>query len=53
MQRSLRAFFASPPPPHDWHRNNQLDRYEGYYASVFYALVNGCGLDARPEQASS
>ena len=50
LQRSLSAFFASIP--HDWHRNNQLDRYEGYYASVFYALLNGCGLDARPEQAS-
>ena len=27
LQRSLSAFFASIP--HDWHRNNQLDRYEG------------------------
>ncbi len=51
MYRSLSAFFASIP--HDWHRNNELDRYEGYYASVFFALLNGCGLDARPEQASS
>ena len=51
MRRSLRAFFASIP--HDWHRNNELDRFEGYYASVFFALLNGCGLDARPEEASS
>ncbi len=51
MRRSLRAFFASIP--HDWHRNNGLDRFEGYYASVFVALLNGCGFDARPEQASS
>ncbi len=51
LQRSLSAFFASIP--HDWHRNNELDRYEGYYASVFFALLNGCGLDTRPEEASS
>ena len=51
LQQSLSVFFASIP--HDWHRNNQLDRYQGYYASVFFALLNGCGLDARPEQASS
>ncbi len=51
LQQSLSVFFASIP--HDWHRNNQLDRYQGCYASVFFALLNGCGLDARPEQASS
>ncbi len=51
LQRSLRAFFDSIP--HDWHRNNELDSYEGYYASVFFALLNGCGLEARPEEASS
>ena len=51
LQRSLSSFFASIP--HDWHRNNELDRYEGYYASVFFALLNGCGLDTRPEEASS
>ncbi len=51
LQQSLRAFFHSIP--HDWNRNNELDRYEGYYASVFFALLNGCGLDARPEEASS
>ncbi len=27
LQRSLSSFFASIP--HDWHRNNELDRYEG------------------------
>ena len=51
LQQSLSALFASLP--HVWHRNNQLDRYEGYSASVFFALLNDCGLDARPEQASS
>ncbi len=51
LRRSLSAFFASLP--HDWHRNHELVRYEGYYASVFFALLNGCGLDARPEQGAS
>jgi hypothetical protein len=27
-------FFASIP--HDWYRKNQIARFEGYYASVFY-----------------
>ena len=51
MEQSLRAFFASIP--HAWYRNNEIQRYEGYYASVFFALLSGFGLDARPEEASS
>lgn len=51
MAKSLWAFFSGIP--HDWHRNNDIDRFEGYYASVFFALLNGSGLDARPEEASS
>ena len=51
MKQSLRAFFASIP--HAWHRRNDIQRYEGYYASVFFALLSGFGLDTRPEEASS
>ena len=51
MEQSLRAFFATIP--HAWYRNNEVQRYEGYYASVFFALRFGFGLDARPEEASS
>ncbi len=51
MERALRGFFASIP--HDWHRRNDIATYEGYYASVFYSLVAGFGLDATAEDSSS
>ena len=51
LNRALHAFFASIP--HDWYRNNRIERYEGYYATVFFALMTGFGLETRPEEASS
>ncbi len=51
LNQTLHAFFASIP--HDWYRNNRIERYEGYYATVFFALLSGFGLDTRPEEASS
>lgn len=38
----IKAFFASIP--HDWHRNNTIAHYEGYWASVFYALFASLGF---------
>ena len=51
MERLFTAFFASIPA--DWYRNNPIARYEGYYASVFYAYFASLGLDITPEDASS
>ena len=45
------AFFASIP--NDWYRNNPIARYEGYYASVFYAYFASLGLDLTPEESSN
>ena len=45
------SFFASIP--HDWHRKNDIARYVGYYASVFYAHFAALGLDVTVEDASS
>jgi hypothetical protein len=39
----LHRFFASIP--HDWYRKNDIDSYEGFYASIVYALFNGAGLN--------
>jgi len=39
--------------PTDWHRNNPIARYEGYYASVFYAVFASLGLDLTPEESSN
>ncbi|MBK5931709.1 ATP-binding protein [Halochromatium salexigens] len=47
----LTAFFDSIP--HDWYRNNPIARYEGYYASVFYAYFASLGLDLTPEESSN
>ena len=45
------SFLASIP--HDWHRKNDIARYEGYYASVFYAHFAALGLDVTVEDSSS
>ena len=50
MERLFTAFFASIPS--DWHRRNPIARYEGYYASVFYAYFAALGLDIILEDAS-
>ena len=47
----LHAFFASIP--HDWHRNNPIAQYEGYWASVFYSYFAALGLDMRLEDATN
>ena len=35
VEAQFRALLAGIP--HDWHRRNDIARYEGYWASVFYA----------------
>jgi hypothetical protein len=39
--------------PNDWFRKNDIDRFEGYYASVFYASFAALGLDVIPEDVSN
>ncbi|MDS4020569.1 MAG: ATP-binding protein [Candidatus Competibacter sp.] len=50
LERLFTAFFAGIPA--DWYRNNPIARYEGYYASVFYAYFASLGLDMTSEDAS-
>ncbi|MCY3819208.1 MAG: ATP-binding protein [Gammaproteobacteria bacterium] len=47
----FRAFFAGIP--HQWYTNNDIARYEGFYASVFYSYFAGLGLDVTLEDSSS
>ena len=47
----VRAFFAGIP--HQWHTNNDIADYEGYYASVFYSYFAGLGLDVAVEESTS
>ncbi|MDO4224055.1 MAG: ATP-binding protein [Acinetobacter sp.] len=51
VQGIIKAFFASIP--HDWHRNNPIAQYEGYWASVFYALCASLGFTTITEDATS
>ncbi|MFA9489326.1 MULTISPECIES: ATP-binding protein [unclassified Mannheimia] len=51
MQLVLKAFFASIP--HDWHRNNNIAYYEGYWASVFYAYFASLGFPIITEDATN
>ena len=51
----LRALFEAlfAGIPHDWHRKNEIARYEGWYASVFYSHFAVLGLDVAVEDGSS
>ena len=51
----LEAFFRSlfAGVPHQWHVNNNIQDYEGYYASVVYSCFAAQGFDLVPEDSSS
>ncbi len=51
LETLFRALFAGIP--HQWHANNDIARYESYYASVFYASLAALGLDVRVEDSTS
>ena len=51
LKMLFHAFFASIP--YEWYTNNDIARYEGYYASVFYSYFAALGLDIRVEDSSS
>ncbi len=49
-EKLLRAFFDAIP--YEWHTRNDLARFEGYYASVFYSWCAASGLDLVAEESS-
>ncbi|MDE2831669.1 MAG: ATP-binding protein [Gemmatimonadota bacterium] len=51
LKNLFKAFFASIP--YQWHTNNDIANYEGYYASVFYSYFASVGLDIVVEDSSS
>ncbi len=51
IEAQFRAIYAGIPA--DWHRRNDVARFEGYYASVFYACLASLGLDISVEDASA
>jgi hypothetical protein len=51
FQELFQSFFASIPE--EWYRKNYLEKYEGYYASIFYCYFTALGLDTRPEERTN
>ena len=51
LEALFQAFFASIP--YEWHTNNAIAGYEGYYASVFYSYFAAAGFDVVVEDANS
>ena len=51
LQATFQALFASIP--YHWYTKNNLDEYEGYYASVFYCYFAALGIDAKPEDCTN
>ena len=51
LERLLHSLFARIP--YEWHRRNEIARYEGYCASVFYSHFAGLGLDVTVEDSGS
>ena len=51
LKTLFHAFYASIP--HQWYTNNDIARFEGYYASVFYSYFAGLGLDVTVEDSTS
>lgn len=47
----LTSLFAAIP--HDWYRNNDLQRYEGFYCATVYCYLVGLGYTAIAEDVTS
>ncbi len=50
LKTLFESFFASIP--YQWHTNNEIANYEGYYASVFYSYFASLGLAITVEDSS-
>ena len=51
VEAGLQSLFSSIP--YEWYTAGNLDRYEGYYASVLYAFLASLGFNLHPEESSS
>ena len=51
LEALLRRLLAGIP--HDWHRRNEIARYEGYWSSVFYAFFQASMDGVAVEDATS
>ena len=51
LRELFHAFFASIP--YEWYTKNDIARYEGYYASVFYSYFAALGYEVTVEESSN
>ena len=51
LKALFQSFYASIP--YEWYTNNDIDRHEGYYASVFYSYFAALGFDITVEDSTS
>ena len=51
LRELFHAFFASIP--YEWYTNNDIAKYEGYYASVFYSYFAALGYEIAVEESSN
>ena len=51
LKTLFHGFFASIP--HHWYSKNEIQNYEGYYASVFYSYFAALGLDVTVEDCTN
>ena len=51
LKELFHAFFASIP--YEWYTRNDIARYEGYYASVFYSYFAALGYEVTVEDSSN
>ena len=50
LETHLKSLYASIP--HDWYRKNNIQNYEGHYASIFYSHFAALGLHVNVEDSS-
>jgi hypothetical protein len=51
LEEIFRSVFSGIP--HDWYRKNEIQNYEGFYASIFYCYFTALGLDVCVEEATN
>ncbi len=51
LERRVKALYESIP--YEWHTRNEISRYEGYYASVFFGYVSGLDVEVTVEDSSN
>ncbi len=51
LEEVFRSVFAGIP--YDWYRKSEIQKYEGFYASIFYAYFTASGLEVRVEETTN